>query len=298
MTNTIPCPQCQVENPNENVFCQACGAYLQNQPAASASAALPPVPPPAPLPLLGSPKIEFSGKMIDMPQIFPPQQPVYMTPPSLHRLGKHMDGFIEVLPDMASKAGIVQKAFLKEWETRKLPLVTIGKSDFSAPGGTRHTYDLAYHSVGATAAVGIFPFGADLMVTWDIFVPRRFRWVALAILAAIAVILPIPFAFISLDQLAFLTLNPEFTNPSVFIWGIYFLGFFSLLLAGPAAAMLLGKLIFGDALFLLLKRHDPADRQEVAALAINTHRAVLKGIEKTGIKPDALTSKNNLFKKS
>lgn len=297
MTNTIPCPQCQVENPNENVFCQACGAYLQAQPTPGASAALPPVPPPTPLPLLGSPKIEFSGKPIDIPHIFPPQQPVYMTPPSLNRLGKRMDGYIEVLPDMASKAGIVQKAFLKEWEARKLPLVTIGKSDFSAPGGTRHTYDLAHHSVGATAAVGIFTFGSDLLVSWDIFIPRRFRWVTLAILAAVAILLPIPFAVVNLDQLAFLSLNPGFTDPSVFFWGIYFLGLFSSLLIGPAVTMALGKLIFGDALHLLVKRHDPADRQEVAALAINTHRAVLKGMEKTGLKPDTFRSKTDFFHK-
>jgi hypothetical protein len=268
MAETQICPTCHSVNPINNVFCQVCGNKLSvaNPPeppqgsARSSSSSLPPIP-----------QARVTPPMPPVPPVVPTTlyPPVAPQPPasSMDVLGIKVDEFSDIMVDDAPRSGELTKIFLKALKDRNIPQLQISEGDFTAEGKRRH-YQVITGPAKTTFLASIHPFGKDLILGWEMYIKRTFKWVPLVIMAGVVVILPLFSALFS-------TLS--YGGPITF--SSYWTNFFQFLFYTALAGLLIGKVFKDDWLYLFVEDIDEISWSEAMALQLVVHEALLETME-------------------
>lgn len=282
MDQTIVCSNCKTENPAGNLFCQSCGTRLAGADAAPAMGyTQPPAYPTQPYPQQPP---AYPGTYPPAPAGYAPYaaapQPGYFAPPAISRLGVRVDGYTEVASGAAEKASNIEEAFVAALQERSLPGVTVNKAEFSVGGFTakRRSFQMVQHPSGSTVAVSFNPFGKDLLVSWDLFVHRPFKWMFIGIMAAIILLVPILFALTFIPgALAYVTSSTYFSSSQ------YLLGVAILLVAVPYIFQLLGKLLYNSSWYFFVTEPDAFTVDDTLGLSAAVHATLLKVLKENKV---------------
>jgi hypothetical protein len=193
---------------------------------------------------------------------------------SFGKLGFKVDEYSDIVVDSASKSEKVNSKFLKSFQEKQIPGISIGQAEFTAEGKKR-SYHTITSSSGVTLLASILPFGKDLLLGWQMYVKWTIRWLTLAIIGGAALILPI-----------FSALQGGLGYGIVFVFASYWTMLFTVLLVACLGVLLFGKLIKDDWLYLFVEDLDPIAWEDAIALQLAVHDALLDAMDSASMEPD------------
>lgn len=274
----ITCPKCHTVNSEKNIFCISCGQKLQELSAYTPPSAAPMPPPPL-----------AKGQAVPPPPPPPPvqgvpvpppaAQPVYQAPPppppppapKPSKLGVAIEGASDVLEGEAGKAEKLVAAFQKRIEKLGLPGVAVEQTNLTR-SDTR-MYHVLRHASGSAVAVNIQPFGKDLYVGWDLYVPRKLNMIPCIIMAAVLLGLPFIYWLINL-----------FSGGNFFFASMQALfNVASLILPIGIVALLYGKLMHDNPWALFFVELDDHQAADTAAFTLVVQRELFGAMDDVGI---------------
>ncbi len=250
----------------------------QGQPPYAAPTYQPPQPPPG-YPQ-GTPPPGYGGGQ-PQPGYYPPQAARPAPAPALPTLenqGVRVDGWADLIPGAAERAGEVEQGFVEEINKRAFPFARLGKAEFYA-GPTRRSFQI-FGGAQGSVAVSIAAVGKDLSLSWDLFVKQKPNMRMLAILAGAVVALSL---FSSFDSIFF--------SFSAFLLSFIF-GLFGHVLLVVVVGLIAGKVLHGDLFSFLIQKPDLLAQQDLAAMSLAVHQSLHKAIENSGVDLSALRAKN------
>jgi len=194
---------------------------------------------------------------------------------SLSWLGERLDGWADLIEDVAERAPEVIQAFQERVSVRRMPNVQHESSALATGGltGKQRPYQLVHTPTGAAVAVYIGQFGRDLYVAWDLFIrPVWNMMVVWGILGAAAVL--------GLFQAVGQDPWTGRTRFSFLGWigttiGLSIL--FALLVAG------VGFVLRRNPLAFFIKQLDAFDADDITAMTLAVHKSLLQAIDAVGI---------------
>lgn len=190
----------------------------------------------------------------------------------IERLGLHLDSYADIIPNGAEKGSTAADAFDTLIQERNYPEVSLKRTEVQTSIGNNpgRTYHLVQGPHRATAAVFFGARGADLLVSWDVYVKVVFKWLYLAIMAGAA-------AFISLI-LSLFGGYPFLVFLS--IWISTAISWFGLIVV---IAALLGLILKGNLLFFFVEVAGKFGEDDITALTLAVHQCLLKAVEEAGL---------------
>lgn len=215
-----------------------------------------------------------------------PMEKGYVNPPadaplsgstSIPRLGEVQDGSAELASGLGHQASEVFTVFGDVIADREIPGVTqrriwLNPGTFS---GAQRPYYLLQQANGATAAVYIAAYGKDLYLSWKLFIRPVLNWILLAILAGASFL----FGFLPL------------ADEGVEALAGFLAAFFVLcLLVGFA-----GTFLKRNFLAFFFRELTLFDYEDIQAMCMITHQAMLQAADAVGIQVHVLSQKEQFY---
>ena len=136
--------------------------------------------------------------------------------PKLEQLGARVDGWADVIAGAAEKAEDVEKSFVEQLTERKPDGARLAQVEYSA-GPAKRAYQV-YSTAAGAVAVYVGALGKDLMVSWDLYVMQKPRWLMIGILGALVTNLVEAEVFVILtDQAGLYSADPRRTPNATLI---------------------------------------------------------------------------------
>jgi hypothetical protein len=263
------CPNCGMDNPDKNRFCQACGTALESV------RSMPTEPPPAPV---EAPSWPAATPAAARPAPSP-VAPSRTGKTHIERMGDRIDGWADVIDNAGDRADSLLQFVRQRLAERGMPSINHYDQTLTSGGlmGEQRPYHLVLHQVGATVAIYVSAFGRDLYVSWDLFVSLVWKLRTLVIILAVAAVISVPGFLIGAG------LGPD-----------NLVGLFSGLVGWVFATIgnAIGLAFFVGLAGLVLRRsfwaffreeynHFRAD--DITAMTLAVHHSILEGLDSIGV---------------
>ena len=266
---TIVCPNCQTVNFSTSKFCVLCGTNFLTPTAPSYSPQN--VATPGNVPQMGGMTGTgcfgpFAGK------------------------GTQVDAWADVVEGMSAKAPEVTRAFDSQIQNKDIPKADIRTEELTAPGfaAEKRIYYMV-RRVPALVSVYIAGLGADLYVSWRLFVKAPISWLLVIAWLATATFFALPNFLVGYSMGIAATSFGFSRNPADTIIALGF-GIVSFLISFlinasilAIIAAVLGYWLGRDPTYLWRVPLNEFHEDDIAALELSVHKALLGSVDAVGI---------------
>lgn len=198
---------------------------------------------------------------------------------NINKLGIRVDGWADLVEGAGDKVAAARHEFERIAQEKNLPSTSINPTSISPTyGNKQRNYTVLEMANGATVASYIGSFGNDLYAKWDVYV--RALWnmnVIFGLLAVSAV-----FSFIAAAS------NRYGDGLSIFIVGLA--GLFG---GGAILIAIAGLITRRNPLAFFFKQLDEFDLDDIGAMTLATHKAMLRALDLVGIQSQTLRIKEH-----
>jgi hypothetical protein len=191
-------------------------------------------------------------------------------------LGTRLDGWADFIQDAGNKATEVKNFFEAELHNSSLPQANIVRAELTPGGlgGQRRPYLLLQSYTGATMAVYINEFGKGLYLAWELFVRPVFQWQNIGIMLGVSFLL---------------ALIPQLDGDFSF-FGLLF-GLVGWMITISIGAAILGRVLRNSIWAFFIQEINLFGADDVTAMMLATHKALLHSLDAVGIESNNLRSK-------
>jgi hypothetical protein len=212
--------------------------------------------------------------------------------------GTQVDAWAEVIEGMSAKAPLVVQAFDMHIQDKQVPTADIRTESLTAPGfGAERRIYYMVRRVPALVAVYIAGLGADLYVSWRLFVKAPISWLRVVAWLATATFFALPGILVSLSMMIGMisfARNPPDMIVALFVAIVTFI--ISILANAPILAIIaavIGYWLGRDLLYLWRISINEFHEDDIAALSLSVHKALLSAVDAVGIDTKLLRIKEH-----
>jgi len=183
------------------------------------------------------------------------------------RLGFYLDGWADLIDDMGGLTDEVRQALMKDLERRKMPSIKYkdGLVSFDLMKTEKRRYALLKTDPGVTTTMDIGEHGTDLYVSWRTYIKPTINVLTIVVLIVFGIIIG--------------GLGEHFV--------FFLLGF----VGGAVLLWMAGAGIFRDPYKFFLDDVTVFDAEDITALSLSAHHALLSALDQTGIDTSKLRIK-------
>jgi len=208
---------------------------------------------------------------------------------NITKLGQFLDGWAELVEGMGEKAGQVRQDTLEQLELKEMPDINLAERvAHNKTYSEKRDYIFSNTSPGATTAIYIAQHGKDLYVSWRTWLAPVLNKVLLLILFLISVLLGYS-TFGTRQQYGGSLFNSySYSETWVEGWLAATLGF---LILGSFLIMMVGKILKDDPLAFFFIEPNVFDAEDITAMSLSAHYAILRSLDHSGIDTSKLRLK-------
>jgi hypothetical protein len=198
----------------------------------------------------------------------------------LTNLGGQLDGWADLVEGMGEKTEEVREAIMKELISKDMPEIQLAKKEGYVNEFTTNyrIYLTATKSPGITTLVSVKKHGTDLYISWRTFI----RPVLNALLVLILLGASLANGWLAMNRVSgwFVNRTQVFISTSIVTWVVL------TVLAG-----LLGYLLHQNPAHFFLVRVTLMTADDITALSLSVHKAILSAFDQVGIDTSKLRLK-------
>lgn len=202
---------------------------------------------------------------------------------NINRLGVRVDGWADVVEGVGDKEEQARKELEGTVRGKKMPDTSVNAIHVSPTYGTKQRkYILVEMSNGATVAAYIGAFGKDLYAKWDVFVKPLLNKVVIYVILGLGAFFGLIGAF-----------GKNYYGNTSFSFIKLVATFLGWVIGGAILVAIAGYITRRNILAFFFKQLDEFDLDDITALTIDTHKAMLGALDVIGIKANVLRMKEH-----
>ncbi len=202
---------------------------------------------------------------------------------NINKLGLRIDGWADLVEGAGDKEELARKQLEQVVREKDLPNTSVNPT-FVSPtyGSKQRQYTVVEMANGSTVAAYIGAFGKDLYAKWDVYVRPLLNKDVIYALLGVAALFGLVGAFGS-DRYG----NNSFSFPG------FLMGFIGWTIGGAILVAIAGLAMRRNFLAFFLKQLDEFDLDDIGALTLATHKAMLHALDAVGIQAQTLRIKEH-----
>ena len=202
---------------------------------------------------------------------------------NINKLGLRIDGWADLVEGAGDKEDQARKELEKMVRGKDMPETSVNPTIISPTyGNKKRKYIVVEMPNGATVATYVGAFGKDLYAKWDVFVKPLLNMTVIYILLGIGGLFGLISAF-----------GKDYYGNTNFSFISLVATFVGWVIGGAILIAIAGFVLRRNILAFFFKQLDEFDLDDIAALTIATHKAMLSALDIVGIKANVLRIKEH-----
>lgn len=200
---------------------------------------------------------------------------------NINKLGIRIDGWADLIEGAGDKEESARQQLEQTVRGKDLPNTSTNPT-FVSPtyGNKQRKYTVVEMTNGATIATYIGAFGKDLYAKWDIYVRPLLNKTIIYVLLGVG-------AFFSLIG----AFNEDYRGNTQFSFFGFVVGFLGWVIGGAILVAIAGFVARRNPLAFFFAQLDEFDLDDIGALTLATHKAMLHALDAVGIQTETLRIK-------